>query len=97
MEFVSALWHLDEDQVKAVLGRHVVSLHGRCRAIKLAFAKRVHAAGKKLLWIFFRLPPLVRSRCRLFRSAISRALSTIQKWTASGLLFVISNFNFYRT
>ena len=53
MEFVSALWHMDEDQVKAVLGRHVVSLHGRCRAIKLAFAKRVHAAGKKLLWIFF--------------------------------------------
>ena len=38
-----------------------------------------------LLLLLCSPPPLVRSRFRLFRSAISRTLSTIQKWSASSI------------
>jgi hypothetical protein len=47
ISFVQALKHAkDDDEVKEVLGGHMMELHQRCIAIKLAFARHAHATGK---------------------------------------------------
>ena len=46
-QFVYALKHADDDEdLKKVLGFHMVMLHKRCLDIKLAFARHVHKEGK---------------------------------------------------
>ncbi|KAJ7388439.1 hypothetical protein OS493_037601 [Desmophyllum pertusum] len=45
-QFVYALKHADDDEdLKKVLGFHMVMLHKRCLDIKLAFARHVHKEG----------------------------------------------------
>ena len=47
LQFVQALKHApSDDDVKAVLGEHMMALHRRCAAIKVAFAHLAHATGK---------------------------------------------------
>ena len=47
LQFIQALKHADsDDEVKAVLGEHMMALHRRCTAIKAEFARLAHATGK---------------------------------------------------
>ncbi len=45
-EFLDALKDKDDDEVKALLGRHVVKQHMHCEDIKEQFAKYVNESGK---------------------------------------------------
>lgn len=52
-QFVAVLRNpfVENEHVKAVLGSHVIALHRRCMAIKLAFAKHAHQTGKITFFI----------------------------------------------
>lgn len=46
-QFIQALKHADsDDEVKTVLGEHMMAIHRRCTAIKAEFARLAHATGK---------------------------------------------------
>ena len=47
LQFIHVLKYAASDsEVKTVLGGHIMALHQRCIAIKLAFAREAHAIGE---------------------------------------------------